>query len=207
MDAGLFRYHKETHMSIVVEIKRLADQLRTHGPRLTVMAGIDKFGRKLLGRPIWRYSWITPDILLGGQPARRVWPVLAKIGVKGIINLRDEYDYLDRLARKTDQLRYLYLPTVDNTAPTLEHLAQGVEFMREIFAGGGKVYIHCWEGLGRGPTMVAAYLVSTGLTPDEAWDYIRTVRPFIRPVPAQRAQLVTFAEQYAALEPAAPPEE
>ncbi|XWX02473.1 dual specificity protein phosphatase family protein [Aggregatilineales bacterium SYSU G02658] len=194
-------------MSLLVEIKRLKDQLRTHGLRLTAMAGVDKFGRKLLGRPIWRYSWITPDILLGGQPARRVWPTLTKIGVKGIINLRDEYDYLDRLARKTDQLHYLYLPTVDNTAPTLEHLAQGVEFMREIFAEGGKVYIHCWEGLGRGPTMVAAYLVSTGLTPDEAWDYIRSVRPFIRPVPAQRAQLQTFAEQYATSQPTTPTEE
>jgi protein-tyrosine phosphatase len=196
-------------MSILIELKRLADQLRTQGPRLTAMAGVDKFGRKLLGRPIWRYSWITPQILLGGQPARRVWPALAALGVKGVINLRAEYDYLDRLARTTDQVRYLHLPTVDNTAPTLEQLAEGVRFMREILSKDGKVYIHCWEGLGRGPTMVAAYLVSTGLTPDEAWDYIRTVRPFIRPVPAQRAQLQAFAEQYAAAElhPAAPSEE
>ncbi len=184
-------------MRLWIEIKRLFEQLRLQGIRLTLLAGIDKFGRKLLGRPIWRYSWITPDILLGGQPARRLWTTLDDIGVQGVINMRAEYDYLDEMGGTGGRFEYLYLPTVDNTAPSIEHLQQGVTFANRILDNGGKLYIHCWEGLGRGPTMVAAHLVSKGLTPDEAWAYIRQVRPFIRPVLAQRERLEEFAQQYA----------
>ena len=43
--------------------------------------------------------------------------------------------------------------------------------------------------------MAAAYLVSTGHTPAEAWKQIRKVRPFIRPTPAQIAQVDAFAEK------------
>ncbi len=183
-------------MSLWVEIKRLFAQLRTHGIYLTLLAGVDKFGRKLLGRPIWRYSWITPNILLGGQPARRLWKPLTSVGVTGVINLREEYNYADEIGGMGSLFKYLYLPTRDNTAPTLAHLEQGVQFMRDVLKAGGKLYIHCWEGLGRGPTMVAAYLVSEGLTPDEAWAYIRNVRPFIRPVTSQKERLQELADYY-----------
>jgi hypothetical protein len=42
--------------------------------------------------------------------------------------------------------------------------------------------------------MAAAYLVSTGLTPAEAWARIRMVRPFIRIKPGQVAQVERFAQ-------------
>ncbi|MCU0464368.1 MAG: dual specificity protein phosphatase family protein [Anaerolineae bacterium] len=184
-------------MSLWVEIRRLFDQLRTHGIYLTLLAGVDKFGRKLLGRPIWRFSWITPDILLGGQPARRLRADLSSFGVMGVVNLREEYDYAEEIVAATMPFKYLYLPTRDNTAPTLEHLEQGVQFMRDVVGQGGKLYIHCWEGLGRGPTMVAAYLVSLGHTPDEAWQIIRKVRPFVRPVPSQQARIREYAQMLA----------
>jgi protein-tyrosine phosphatase len=91
--------------------------------------------------------------------------------------------------------RYLYLPTVDDTAPSLEHLQQGVAFIEQEIAQGGGVYVHCGSGVGRAPTMAAAYLVRTGLTPEQAWARIRKVRPFIRPTAVQVAQLERFAVQ------------
>ncbi|MCA9903870.1 MAG: hypothetical protein KC547_08440, partial [Anaerolineae bacterium] len=51
-------------------------------------------------------------------------------------------------------------------------------------------------GLGRGPSMAAAYLVQQGKTPDEAWATIRAIRPFIRPNDVQKQRLDEFA-QYA----------
>jgi len=71
----------------------------------------------------------------------------------------------------------------------------GVEFITAEIEQGGSVYIHCGSGIGRAATMAAAYLVSTGLTEDEAWARIRTVRPFIRPTPVQVEQLRRFAGQ------------
>ena len=55
-------------------------------------------------------------------------------------------------------------------------------------------YIHCAAGIGRAPTMAAAYLVTTGLTPTEAWAKIKQVRPFIRPTPGQEEQIVALVE-------------
>lgn len=165
--------------------------------RLSVLSAVDRVGRKLTGHPVWRFGGITPQVLLGGQPVRQLAKHLASMGVTGVVNMRHEYDYKDQFADAP--LHYLHLPTIDNTAPTLEHLASGVEFIQRELAKGGKVYIHCQEGLGRGPTMAAAYLVSEGLSPDEAWMKIRTVRPFIRPNKAQRNRLVEFAALRAAV--------
>lgn len=173
-----------------IEIKRLFQQLRNQGPGVFALAAIDKFGRKLTGRPMMRFSQITPHLILGGQPARRRLPRLSALGVTGVINMRQEYDYVDDVGHTP--LHYLHLPTIDNTAPTIDDLRKGVQFMRTEIASGGKVYIHCWEGLGRGPTMAAAYLVSTGLVPQVAWAKIRRVRPFIRPTADQFAQIEAF---------------
>lgn len=178
-------------MKLLIELWRLIVLLVQQGPRLTMMAAYDKAVRIFLRRPAWRFTQILPNVMLGGQPARRVLPHLPRRKITGVINLREEYNYADEIGDLP--LRYLHLPTVDNTAPTLEALLVGVKFIAEEVAKGGTVYIHCWEGLGRGPTMIAAYLVSTGLTPSEAWSRIRRVRPFIRPVAEQITQIDRFA--------------
>jgi protein-tyrosine phosphatase len=178
-------------MSRWTEIKRLRDQLQTQGLYPTLIAAVDKLIRWVTGRPSYTFGWITPAILLGGQPARKVWGTLIRRGITGVINLRHEYDYQAEIGSLA--LRYLYLPTVDNTAPSQEHIRIGVQFLEEELSKGGKVYVHCWEGLGRSPTLVAAYLVKTGLTPEEAWTRIRRVRPFIRPTQGQRERLEEYA--------------
>ncbi|HEX2619808.1 MAG TPA: dual specificity protein phosphatase [Phototrophicaceae bacterium] len=175
------------------EMRRLKDQLQTAGPRLTTLAAFDKLTRFLQLAPPKQFSQVTSQILLGGQPAKRVLRWLKRKGVTGVVNLRQEYDYSETMS--TLGIRYLHLPTPDNQPPTLEHLNQGVIFIHDTLAKGGRVYIHCWEGLGRSPTVVAAYLVSTGLTPNEAWIRIRKTRPFIRPTPGQVTRLEEFALQ------------
>jgi dual specificity MAP kinase phosphatase len=180
-------------MRILEELRRLLMMLGSQGLWLTLLAGIDKAGRWLTGRPVWRFSRITPQIVLGGQPDERVLPRLKQYGITGVINMREEHDYVELAL--AGPLNYLHLPTIDNTAPTLEHLCEGIAFMAGEIRQGGQVYIHCWEGLGRGPTMLAAYLVTCGMTPDEAWARIRKVRPFIRPTDTQKAQIERLARE------------
>ena len=88
---------------------------------------------------------------------------------------------------------YSYLPTEDNTAPSLEHLQQGVAFMQNVVESGGSVYVHCGSGVGRAPTMVAAYLISGGKSVEDAIEQIRAARPFIRILPSQKERLEEFA--------------
>jgi len=64
--------------------------------------------------------------------------------------------------------------------------------VREQIDAGRKVYIHCAGGVGRAPTLAAAYLISTGMPREDAIATIRRARPFIDIMPPQMAALAEF---------------
>jgi protein-tyrosine phosphatase len=144
------------------------------------------------GVPIERFSKITPELYVSGQYRSKGKAALTKRGITAVVNLRTEYD---DAAAGIAPPTYLRIKTVDNTPPTIEQLKQGVDFIHDEIERGGKVYIHCAAGVGRAPTLAAAYLISRGLTVQEAWGKIRAVRPFIRPTQGQRDQIDQYAEQ------------
>jgi hypothetical protein len=168
----------------------LWSRLREQGLRVTLLWAADHAVRIVTGAPILRLSQITPRLHLGGQYRRRGWSALARRGITAVVNLRTEFD--DRDAGIAPP-RYLHLPTVDDLPPSIGQLRQGVAFIAEEIERGGAVYVHCGAGVGRAPLMAAAYLVSSGLTPAQAWETIRQARPFVRPKPAQMEQLTRFA--------------
>ncbi|MGD2145628.1 MAG: dual specificity protein phosphatase [Anaerolineae bacterium] len=161
------------------------------GIRATALWVTDHLERVVSGAPKQSLSQITSQLHVGGQYRRRGWDRMAARGITAVVNLRLEFD--DQVARIAPQ-RYLYLPTVDDTPPTMEHLRAGVDFIADEISQGGGVYVHCGSGVGRAPSMAAAYLVSTGLSPEEAWESIRAVRPFVRPRPEQVARVKEFSK-------------
>lgn len=142
--------------------------------------------RMAAGRPMQRYSALTSHLWVGGQHYRHGWAEMQKRGITAVVNLRTSPNDAD-LGIAPE--RYLWLPTIDHTPPTLEDIQRGVDFMHEAIEEGGVVYVHCRAGVGRAPTMVACYLVSTGVTPIQAWMTIRRVRPFIFPTAVQAQQV------------------
>jgi len=176
--------------TILKGLRIVWERLTRQGLRATFLWAADHAVRRITGAPLRSVSQITPHLHVGGQYRRRGWPRLARRGITAVINMRIEFDDNDAGIAPP---RYLYLPTVDDTAPSLEDLQKGVAFIQEEAARGGAVYIHCGAGVGRAATMAAAYLVSTGLSPDEAWARIREVRPFVRPQAVQVAQIERFA--------------
>jgi len=178
-------------MTNLTELKRLIDHFRYQGLRRGSIAGFDKIYRWITGGPVRRYSFIDDHIWIGGQPKRKGFSKLARYGINGVINMRSEYNYSIR--KDLTEIHLLLLPTDDNEAPTIEHLHQGVDFIRDQVEEGGKVYIHCWEGLGRSATMAAAYFISQGDSIDEAWAYIKRRRSFVRPTPVQIERLEEFS--------------
>lgn len=188
-------------------VSKLVVEVWRHGPIVAGQYAVDHMARMATGAPMLRYSRITHSLFLGGQFGVRGLDRLERLGVTAVVNLRDEFD--DAVA-EIAPARYLYLPVVDDTPPTLEQLLRGVEFIRRELRAGGRVYVHCMLGVGRSATLVAAYLVASGMTPEHAWSAIRSRRPFIAPTEGQMAQLATFARQIAAgtiaFEPVAEPE-
>jgi dual specificity MAP kinase phosphatase len=81
----------------------------------------------------------------------------------------------------------------------LANLITGADFVDNEIRSGGKVYIHCRQGLGRGPTMAIAYLLKAGATFEDAFHLVKKVRPFINPRPSQIARLKELEAYYTAV--------
>lgn len=146
----------------------------------------DNIYRFFNGVPTLKRSQITANLFLGSQYSLVGLQKLKSLGVTAIVNMREHSDFAES---QFEGIHYLHLPTVDNTPPPLETLIKGAEFVHKEIANGGKAYVHCRQGLGRGPTMAIAYLISTGLTFDDAFALVKSVRTFINPRPGQIQRL------------------
>jgi protein-tyrosine phosphatase len=142
----------------------------------------DNIYRIVAGIPRLSRSQITAHLFLGSQYNLLGLEKLKALGVTAIVNMRMHNDYSDA---EHEGIKYLHLPTVDNTPPPLDVLIKGADFIDEEIKRKGIVYVHCRQGLGRGPTMAMAYLIKTGLTFEDAYAMIKKVRVFINPRPGQ----------------------
>jgi len=162
----------------------LVSRLREQGLKVTAQWFTDHALRLLRGMSPPITSRIAPSLYVGGQHYRRGLARMAHLGISASLSLREEADDRDRGVALE---KHLWLPTPDDAALTLERLHEASAFIGRALAEGRGVYVHCASGVGRAPTAAAAYLVSKGLTPGQAWASIERVRPFIRPTAAQRA--------------------
>ena len=169
----------------------IAFRLRNHGLTPTLLwlyvRGVDF----IRGVPFQRYCRITPAVYVGPQYRKSGKRALERWGITGSVNMRKDHD--DALQGLTFD-HYCHLPTVDDQAPTLDQLERGVEFIEQVLSKGGKVYIHCAGGIGRAPTMAAAYFIHQGMALEEAIALIKKTRPIIRIMPPQLEQLERFED-------------
>lgn len=164
-------------------------RLRTQGLKTTLLWAYGRGLPKLTGVPLLQYSRITPEIYVGPQYNLAGKRKLESMGITAGINMRLEFD---DAAHGLALEKYCYLPTIDDEAPALDHLNAGIDFIQHMLAEGRKVYIHCAGGVGRAPTMAAAYFISQGLTLAETLTLIKKTRPFIKIMPPQMALLKRF---------------
>ena len=91
------------------------------------------------------------------------------------------------------RLTEVHVPVPDFTAPTPDQLRCGVEAIQQALAANQRVAVHCAAGLGRTGTLLACYLVSTGMDPSAAIARIRSARPGSVETPEQEAAVSAFA--------------
>jgi atypical dual specificity phosphatase len=144
-----------------------------------------------------RGNWLYPDRLLA---CAYPWGPdgladLAEQGVRLIVNLHERGHDAERLARFG--LTEIHLPVPDFTAPTADQLTRGVRAINRALSSGQCVAVHCAAGLGRTGTLLACYLVSTGLEPKAAIARIRAVRPGSVETAEQQAAVEAFASRVA----------
>ena len=129
------------------------------------------------------YRRIDKGLYLGG------WADKPPYGVTAVLNVSEVKDIY-----RTEH--YLWKPIDDGkNAATLDFLAETVAFIDTHRKAGREVFVHCNEGVSRGPTVMAAYLMySRKWTRKQALDFIREQRPNIRPNPSFM-DLLFFWEQ------------
>jgi len=118
---------------------------------------------------------------------------MQKLGITAVVNMRSAPVF--RPEAQT-MFKILHLPTPDRKGVAVEDLYRGVQFIDKEIKNGGRVYIHCLYGEGRGPSMMIAYLIYTGMHFDEAYEFVRRVRVFIGPNKGQVAKIKEFEEKY-----------
>jgi protein-tyrosine phosphatase len=168
----------------------LSRRLREQGLWVTLQWAVGRGVPKVTGVPMAYNSRVTPQVWVGPQFNAQGKKYLEAQGVTGSVNLRVEYD---DAAHGLALEQYCYLPTVDDDCPSPEHFQRGVDFIRGVVQGGGQVYIHCKAGVGRAPTMAAAYFVAEGMSVEEAVALIKQTRPFITITPPQLEALHRYA--------------
>lgn len=125
-------------------------------------------------KPEFEYSTITRNLIIGTNQcciAHFRKELLAK-GVQADISLEDR-----RVDAPIGVKHFLWLPVKDHHAPTKSQLELGVASLHYLAANKVKTYVHCTHGHGRAPTLVAAYLISTGMKPMQAINFINAKRP------------------------------
>lgn len=143
------------------------------------------------------YSKITNQIYIGSDLCKGPWcpvhsDIFKQLGVCGEINLEMERD--EHPSPGVDA--YIWLPTPDKRAPTEDQLMIGSAVIKQMIDLGNVVYVHCRNGHGRSPTMVAAYFVRyENKSVDEAVSVIVERRPEVHLEEAQLEALRAFEKK------------
>jgi len=127
------------------------------------------------------FSWVI-DGELGGmprpggiRPLDRDLEFLREQGIVLLVSLTEEPT--DPAAVAAAGIELLHLPVADFTAPSQRQLDEFVSAAARSIANGGGVGVHCAGGKGRTGTFLAVFLVSRGMSAQEAIAEVRRLRP------------------------------
>ena len=150
----------------------------------------------------WNFSWLTPDLAVGGRlPEDAPLRLAPEHGLGAVIDVRCE-DCDDRAAMMAAGVRFLHLPTLDNAAVDQAMLDRGAQFARSVSRDGLKLLIHCEHGIGRSATVALCILVDRGFQPLEALARAKNARALVSPSPAQYEAWSTWLRRRAPETPA-----
>lgn len=156
-----------------------------------------------LAMAITGFFWLIEDTLAGcSRPGGRslsatdplaldadlAW--LHDQGIGAILSLTETPLPADILAQHS--LAYLHLPVPDLSAPTPEQIDSALTFIDRQRIAGRPVVVHCLMGQGRTGTVLAAYLIRAGATPDRALAELRGLCPGAIGSPSQERALHAY---------------
>jgi len=138
------------------------------------------------------YNYITDGIYIGTNQCCQTHfdDKLKQEGITADISLEEE-----RVDAPFGIDMYVWIPIKNHTAPTSEQLDFAVATIEKLVGMGKKIYVHCQNGHGRAPSVVAAYFIKQGKSPDEAIAFVKAKRSSIHLEDSQKESLVEFSKR------------
>lgn len=153
------------------------------------------------------FGKVSPFLYRGGQPKDGGYEALSKLGVKMVVNLRQESETdvaAERKAVEALGMRYVSIPWRGFDKPNDKHIA---EFLQLIRANPETpVFVHCRRGAERTGVMVASYrMAMQQWTPEQALEemeefkfrgfWFRHLKKYVRAFPENMKSSEAFKLQ------------
>ncbi|HEU4386514.1 MAG TPA: dual specificity protein phosphatase family protein [Blastocatellia bacterium] len=126
----------------------LAQSLGTEAPQCE----IKNFGR------------VSDSIFRGAQPRAKDYPVLAKMGVKTVIDLQREGDSKEQGLVEAAGMKFFRVPMSDTDYPKQEQIERALQLVSDT--ANQPVFVHCAGGRHRTGAVIAMYRMT-----HEGWDF------------------------------------
>ena len=133
------------------------------------------------GEAMAGFSWVLDEQLAGmprpgaTRPLEDDLDFLVTQRIELLVSLTETPPNPDLVASRG--IRLHHSPVEDFAAPTQAQLGEFVELANAVIEAGGRVGVHCAAGKGRTGTFLAVFLVSQGMTAEEAIAEVRRLRP------------------------------
>jgi hypothetical protein len=141
------------------------------------------------------YSDVTTQLAVGGAFRTRQIKRLKRHGVTAVVDCRLEAQD-DPRALAAAGMEFLHVPTPDRYGFTYAQMEHGVEWVLDRLERGGRVFLHCEHGVGRGPLMACAVLIGQGYSAPRALRTVRAARWQALPNDRQLAALLDFEQTW-----------
>ncbi len=169
------------------------------GPRGPLAPSVDQ--EQAVPHSLKNFSWVEEQRLAGvAKPGAYATldddlTALYALGIRRIVSLTEDPVAPDRLA--AHGIEALHIPIEDFTAPSQAQMLNYAAYVARAVDQGAPLATHCHAGQGRTGTMLAAWLVSTGRTGQDAIDTIRALRPGSIETEAQEQAVLDFEATWA----------
>jgi protein tyrosine/serine phosphatase len=129
------------------------------------------FAADLAPEHVRNFGQVNEILYRGGEPTDEGLRELRQLGIKLVIDLREESKTRDIERQKVEQLgmRYAHLAMKPFGAPTEAQVEQALSLI--LHETSGKIFVHCLRGKDRTGTVIACYRVQ-----HDGWDNERALQ-------------------------------